>query len=176
MKISEPLRRLMSDRKPEAPRQVTLREMVKKGPILYELVDHERLRKIDTAAEEADEGAVVDLGENADLVEDLVGGFGAAELGALHGDGSAVGERAAKDVSVAAGAEEVFAGEVGGGAAELAAGEDCGGAAAGVVGVEDLLSLPSEAFARAADAALAAVEEEAGGEDQRCRAQAGDET
>lgn len=113
---------------------------------------------------------MVNLRQDPDLIEDLIGRLGVADLGALDGHQRAVVEDALVHLAVAADAEEVVTGEVGSGALDLSAGEVLGRAATGVVLVEYLLPLLGNPLPRLADAALPAVEEEAAGADQRRRA------
>ncbi|GER34891.1 NIMA-related kinase 4 [Striga asiatica] len=150
----------------EEPAAGGVREVVREGTIGDVLVDKKGLVELDAAAEEADEAAVVDLAEYADLVQELVGALGVAELGALDGDccgggggggGVVEEEDGAVDLAVAAGAEEVVAGEVVGSTFDLFAGEEFGGGAAGV---EDELALAGDAVLLVADASVAFVGEE----------------
>lgn len=106
---------------------------------------------------------MVDLAKDADLVENLVGALGVAELGALDGYKGAVVEDALVDLAVAAGAKEAVLGEVVSRLLQLFAGEDLGGLAS--AGVEDLLALAGEALLLALDELVAPVEEES---DQGC--------
>jgi hypothetical protein len=64
-------------------------------------VNQERLFELDAAAKDADEAAVVDLAEDPDLIEDLFGALGVPELGAFHGDNSAIIEESFVDFPVA---------------------------------------------------------------------------
>ena len=113
--------------------------------------------ELDAAAEEADKAAVVDLAEDADLVEDLLGALGVADLGALDGDDRAVIEDGLVDLTVATGSEEAIPGEVVGGSLDLLAGEDLRQFSA-AIGVQDLLALSGEALLRFFDAAVAFVD------------------
>lgn len=113
--------------------------------------------ELDTAAKEADEAAVIDLAEDPDLVEDLLGALGVSELGALDSDHSAIIEESFVDLAVAARAKEAVAGEVVGGSLDLLAGEDFSRPAA-AIGVEDLFALSGETILRFFDAAVAFVD------------------
>lgn len=133
-------------------------QVIQQGPIGDVFVDQQRLLQLDAAAEQAYEALVVDLAEDPDLVEDLVGALGVSELGALDGNQGAVVEDSLVDLAIAAGAEEAVLGEVVGSFLQLFAGEDlCGLAAAGV---EDLLALAGEALLLAFDELVAPVDEE----------------
>jgi hypothetical protein len=55
---------------------------------------------------------VVDLAENPDLIEDLVGAFGVSKLGALDSNFSAIMQNAFVDFSIPSGAEEAVSGEI----------------------------------------------------------------
>lgn len=99
---------------------------------------------------------MVYLTEDTDLVEDLVGSLGVAELGAFYCHGGAVVEEAFVDLSVAAGAEEAVFVEVVGGSLDLLTGEDLSGSS-GAVGVEYLLPLSGQPLLRFLDAPVALV-------------------
>lgn len=148
-------------------------EVVEERAVFDVLVDHDGLLELDAAAEEADEAAVVDLAEDSDLVEDLVGAFGVAELGALDGHGGAVLEEALVDIAVAAGAEEAVFGEVVGRSFDLFACEDFGGSSSGAVGIEYLFPLLGEALLSFFNAPMALVEEGGDGGDDKTSSNAG---
>jgi len=135
-------------------------QVVGEGAVGDELVHHQRLLQVDAAAEQAHQAAVVHLRQHAHLVQDLVRGFGVAELGALDGHDRAVAEHALVDLAVATDAKEVVAGEVARGALQLATGEVLGGAPARVVGVQDLLALLGQPLSGEPDALLPAIDEQ----------------
>lgn len=88
-------------------------ETVEERAVRDELVHEEGLvGEVEAAAEEPYEVAVVHLAKDSDLVEELVGGPGATEPGALDRGDRAVVEDALEDLAEAAGAEEVVLGEV----------------------------------------------------------------
>lgn len=175
VQVGETFGGLVGDGEAAAPgeRRAEAVEVVEESSVWNKLVDHERLVKFDAAAEKADKAAVVDLGQDADLVKDLIGGLGVAELGALDGHRGAVLENALVDLAVAAAAEEFVGGEVCSGLLDLFAGEVLGGAAACIVGVEDLLPLLGQELPDLADAPQPPVQEEARRARQQRRAQTG---
>lgn len=74
---------------------------------------------------------MVDLAQNANLIEDLVSAFGVSELCTLDGDGGSVLESSFVYFAVATDTEEAVAGEVVGGFFYLFACEEfCGSASA----------------------------------------------
>lgn len=83
---------------------------------------------------------MVDLAQYANLVEDLVGAFGVAKLGAFDGHDSAVLESALVDFAVASDAEKPVAGEVVSGFLYLSAAEKFGGSAT-ATGVQNSFAL-----------------------------------
>lgn len=116
--------------------------MVEQSAVGDVLVHQNWLLQLDAAAEEADEAAVVDLAEDSDFIEDLIGAFGVPKLGALDGDGGAVSEKAFVDLAVSAGTEEAVGGEVVGGSLDLFAREDLCGPSDSSVGVQNCFPLP----------------------------------
>lgn len=116
--------------------------MVEKSAVGDILVDQNRLLQLDAAPEEADKAPVVDLAEDSDFIQDLIGAFGVSELGALDGDSGAVAENAFVDLAVAAGTQKAVDGEVVGGPLDVFAGEDLCSPSGSAVGVQNCFTLP----------------------------------
>lgn len=84
---------------------------------------------------------MVNLAQDSDLIQDLVGPFCVSELGALYGHGGSVPENAFVDLTVAADTQKVVDGEVVGGPLDLFTSEDLCRPSASAVGIQNGFTL-----------------------------------